>query len=136
MRVAPIRPLSARDGLFTPLEGSQMPEGLKTARDLWEATVHYRRLAALAPETEAAGELRRLAAWCERKLRDLEGNSSGVADAVREFADASTDLQKADAQVSRARRTGNPHAVHAAQTARGHAFARYERADNARNKKA
>jgi hypothetical protein len=59
------------------LEGSQMIEGLTTARDLWEATVHYRRLAAFAPETEAAEELRRLAARCERRLRDLETDPAG-----------------------------------------------------------
>jgi hypothetical protein len=55
-----------------------MLDGLSTARELWSATVHYRRLAALAPETEAAGELRRLAAWCERKLLDLETDLAGA----------------------------------------------------------
>jgi len=62
------------------------------------------------------------------------GGGSSVTDAEREFADASTGLRKADAQVNSAHRTRNPHAVHAARTARGRAYARYERADSARNK--
>jgi hypothetical protein len=68
---------SGRDGLASFLEGSRMLDDLKTTRDLWEATVHYRRLAAFAPETEAAEELRRLAARCERRLRDLESDPDG-----------------------------------------------------------